>query len=196
MIRALTVIFFLNGIFGHRKMVRGPRPTWNERTTEQPITESQVYCDATKYFKPWVSENQETTTTEWYTPYTESYTTYTEAYTTGALRGPRPDLIPETSRKQCLKPDKDCFEWALGQSFRGPDSGNYAWNQIQDGRFADCNDDCVMFKDNHKLPSLNLCSFQLSKYTTEFNQQKNYIGFIFAAVRKNNVWYYNDKPFV
>ena len=62
------------------------------------------------------------------------------------------------------------------------------------GTFASCTPDCVGFQGNDlRGKTINLCSIYLAKYTYELNEQENYIGFMFAAIRKNGEWFYNDK---
>ena len=33
----------------------------------------------------------------------------------------------------------------------------------------------------------------LPKFTKKIRRNKNYVGFIFGAIRKNDEWFYNDK---
>ena len=65
---------------------------------------------------------------------------------------------------------------------------------FKDGTFASCTDDCVGFQGSEfRGKTINLCSMYLAKYTQRLDRQKNYIGFIFAAIRENGEWFYNDK---
>lgn len=101
--------------------------------------------------------------------------------------GPRPDYIvnPEV---QCAKPETDCFE-------RVPDNYVDEISSISNGEYTSCLNDCVGFDWTQSRESINLCSMYLAKYTTEFDKEKDYVGFVFGAIQKHNTWYFNSKVF-
>lgn len=159
-----------------QQYMRGPRPDYDWRP-DDGRPEPNKQCDATKYFKPWTASPS-------------------------SIRpmGPRPDYVDvwptsdysEIEPAKCAQPTRDCFENALLHNTRGPGIESYAWNQIKDGRFSTCPADCVGFNLDNGGEVLRLCSLTMNLFTPRFDREKNYIGFIFGAVRKNGIWYYNE----
>ena len=110
--------------------------------------------------------------------------------------GPRPIYHEESDPDKCAQPTKDCFKAALYHDVRlPPTDGTFAWNQIKDGRFGSCPADCVGFDLENGEEALRLCSLTMNRYTPRFDREKNYIGFVFGAVRRNGVWYYNENVY-
>ena len=66
-------------------------------------------------------------------------------------------------------------------------------NHLENGTFDECSiEKCPGFKINDQLDTMFLCSMKMDYYSSYLDPNKNYIGFTFAAVKKDGVWYYNN----
>ena len=149
---------------------RGPRPDYSDFTTKPSATDPAE--NSTQPINP----NKFCYAEKYFKPWTASKI---------IQMGPRPDYILD-NEDQCAKPEPDCFE-------KVPDNYVDEVSSNSNGEYTSCFNDCVGFDWTKSRESINLCSIYLAKYTTEFDKEKDYVGFVFGAVQKFNMWYFNSK---
>ena len=97
----------------------------------------------------------------------------------------KPSLSGATNK--CIQPEKDCFlQLPKKQELQNETKPHFK------GKFITCSDTCVGIGWKHSSQPLNLCSLYVDNYSPEFEPEKNYVGYVFGAIKPSDTsWLFN-----